>query len=60
MNEWKQINDTWYHFDNSGAMQTGWLNDNDKWYYFDQTGALAISITTPDGYTVNADGEWVE
>ena len=80
VNEWKQINGTWYRFDNSGlmqtgwakengtwyylndsgAMQTGWLNDNDKWYYLDQTGALAISITTPDGYTVNADGEWVE
>ena len=41
-------------------MQTGWLNDNDKWYYLDQTGALAINTTTPDGYTVNADGEWVE
>ena len=80
VNEWKQINGTWYRFDNSGvmqtgwvkengtwyylnksgAMQTGWVNDNDKWYYLDQTGALAIRITTPDGYTVNADGEWVE
>ena len=57
---WIKENGTWYYLNKSGAMQTGWLNDNDKWYYLDQTGALAISITTPDGYTVNADGEWVE
>ena len=57
---WIKENGTWYYLNKSGAMQTGWLNDNDKWYYLDQTGALAISITTPDGYSVNADGEWVE
>ena len=57
---WIKENGTWYYLNKSGAMQTGWVNDNDKWYYLDQTGALAISITTPDGYTVNADGEWVE
>ena len=57
---WVKENGTWYYLNKSGAMQTGWLNDNDKWYYLDQTGALAISTTTPDGYTVNADGEWVE
>ena len=57
---WVKENGTWYYLNKSGAMQTGWVNDNDKWYYLDQTGALAIRITTPDGYTVNADGEWVE
>ena len=100
VNEWKQINGTWYHFDNSGVMQTGWIKENgtwyylndfgamqtgwvkengtwyylnqsgsmetgwftvsDKWYYANESGALAINTTTPDGYTVNADGEWVE
>ena len=80
VNEWKQINGTWYHFDNSGVMQTGWVKENgtwyylnqsgametgwftvsDKWYYANESGALAINTTTPDGYTVNADGEWVE
>ena len=100
VNEWKQINGTWYRFDNSGLMQTGWIKENgtwyylndsgamqtgwvkengtwyylnqsgsmetgwftvsDKWYYANESGALAINTTTPDGYTVNADGEWVE
>ena len=100
VNEWKQINGTWYHFDNSGVMQTGWIKENgtwyylnksgamqtgwvkengtwyylnqsgsmetgwftvsDKWYYANESGALAINTTTPDGYTVNVDGEWVE
>ena len=100
VNEWKQINGTWYHFDNSGVMQTGWIKENgtwyylnksgamqtgwvkengtwyylnqsgsmetgwftvsDKWYYANESGALAINTTTPDGYTVNANGEWVE
>ena len=100
VNEWKQINGTWYRFDNSGVMQTGWIKENgtwyylnnsgamqtgwvkengiwyylnqsgsmetgwftvsDKWYYANESGALAINTTTPDGYTVNANGEWVE
>ena len=100
VNEWKQINGTWYRFDKSGLMQTGWVKENgiwyylndsgamqtgwvkengiwyylnqsgsmetgwftvsDKWYYANESGALAINTTTPDGYTVNVDGEWVE
>ena len=100
VNEWKQINGTWYRFDNSGLMQIGWIKENgtwyylndsgamqtgwvkengiwyylnqsgsmetgwftvsDKWYYANESGALAINTTTPDGYIVNADGEWVE
>ena len=80
VNEWKQINGTWYYLNDSGAMQTGWVKENgtwyylnqsgsmetgwftvsDKWYYANESGALAINTTTPDGYNVNADGEWVE
>ena len=44
----------------SGSMETGWFTVLDKWYYANELGALAINKTTPDGYTVNADGEWVE
>jgi len=29
-------------------------------YYFEPTSYLLIYTTTPDGYTVNADGAWVE
>ena len=57
---WVKENGTWYYLNQSGAMETGWFTVSDKWYYANESGALAINTTTPDGYTVNADGEWVE
>lgn len=100
-NEWVMIKNKWYHFDEVGYMQTGWLDLNGvkyylnpdgamisgdwslqdtKWYYFDMSGAMqankwviwkglwyylksdgsmAVNATTPDGYTVNFDGVWI-
>ena len=40
-------------------METGWFEVNGKWYYADNSGALLINTTTPDGYRVNENGEWV-
>ena len=40
-------------------MATGWYQVGGKWYYSYDSGALAVSTTTPDGYTVNENGEWV-
>ena len=57
---WAKENGTWYYLNQSGSMETGWFTVSDKWYYANESGALAINTTTPDGYTVNADGEWVE
>ena len=57
---WVKENGTWYYLNQSGSMETGWFTVSDKWYYANESGALAINTTTPDGYTVNADGEWVE
>ena len=34
------IGGVWYYFNNSGAMQTGWLNDGGTWYYFNNSGAM--------------------
>ena len=56
---WIKDNGTWYYLKSSGAMATGWYQVGDKWYYSYASGALAVSTTTPDGYTVNANGEWV-
>ena len=56
---WVKDNGTWYYLQSSGAMATGWYQVGDKWYYSYASGALAVSTTTPDGYTVNANGEWV-
>lgn len=50
---------SWYYLDGSGAMKTGWMKVSGKWYYAYSSGALAINTTTPDGYRVNYDGEWV-
>ena len=40
-------------------MKTGWMKVSGKWYYAYSSGALAINTTTPDGYRVNYNGEWV-
>ena len=56
---WLQDNGTWYYLEGSGAMKASqWFEVDGKWYYVDATGALAVN-TTVDGYTVNANGEWV-
>ena len=56
---WVQDNGTWYYLEGSGALKVSqWFEVNGKWYYVDGTGALAVN-TTVDGYTVNANGEWV-
>ena len=56
---WVKDNGTWYYLKSSGAMATGWYQGGTKWYYSYSSGALAVSTTTPDGYTVNENGEWV-
>lgn len=56
---WVKDNGSWYYLQDSGAMKTGWMKVSGKWYYAYSSGALAINTTTPDGYRVNYDGEWV-
>lgn len=55
---WVQSGNKWYFMNKSGAMQTGWVEVSGKWYYFDKSGALLTNTITPDGYYVNANGEW--
>ena len=51
----------WYYFGKDGYMLTGWQWINGKCYLLDiKTGMLYVNTTTPDGYKVNANGEWVE
>ena len=56
---WVKDKGTCYYLNDSGAMQTGWFEVNGKWYYANRSGALLTNTTTPDGYRVNANGEWV-
>ena len=57
---WVKTGGLWYYLNSSGAMQTGWFSVSGKWYYAYGSGALAISTTTPDGYHVNYNGEWIK
>lgn len=59
MGWWYSTNDantTWH------ASSWQWLDGNKdgkaECYYFDPNGYVLIGTTTPDGYTVNADGAW--
>ena len=56
---WLKDNGSWYYLQDSGAMKTGWMKVSGKWYYAYSSGELAINTTTPDGYHVNYNGEWV-
>ncbi len=57
---WQYKNDKWYFINESGDMVTGWINWKSKWYYCGDNGAMYTNTTTPDGYKVGSDGEWVE
>lgn len=60
--DWQLINQKWYYLNPvNGDMQTGWQQIRGKWYYMDpKNGDCFINTTTPDGYKVNANGEWVQ
>lgn len=64
-NTWQMIQNKWYYFNNDASVVTGWQMIGEKWYYLEPAGtrsmpkgALYVSCTTPDGYQVNADGQW--
>lgn len=63
-----QKNDTgwWWQNDDGSWHANGWqwIDSNGdgtaECYYFDANGYMMANTTTPDGYTVNADGAWVQ
>ena len=57
---WAKVGNSWYYLNGSGAMQTGWFTVSGKWYYAYSSGTLAVNTTTPDGYHVNYNGEWIK
>lgn len=63
--QWKQDNTGWWWQDDDGSYPTStwrWLDGNNdgiaESYYFGADGYMLTNTTTPDGYTVNADGAW--
>ena len=68
--DWKQGSGenagSWWYDLGSGKWAKGWQwidGDNDgvaERYYFDQNGWLVTGTVTPDGFTVNAEGAWID
>lgn len=56
---WKLVDGSWYYLKSWDGMATGWQLLDGKWYYFYESGVMAVSTMTPDGFYVNASGEWV-
>ena len=56
---WVKDKGSWYYLDTAGAIKTGWFTVSGKWYYAYNSGDLLVNTTTPDGYQVNDNGEWV-
>ncbi len=63
---WHLIDQIWYFFNTShdgtygAAYKDGWHWVDGYCYYFDSAGKMAADCVTPDGYTVNASGQWME
>ena len=55
--DWKKISNAWYYFNADGVMQENrWVGD----YYLGSSGAMLVNTTTPDGYRVDASGQWIQ
>ena len=55
----------WFYIDINTGMKTGWQQIDGKWYYFNSSsdgskGIMYVNRNTPDGYTVGADGVWIQ
>ena len=53
--EWEDINEKWYHFDENGYMQTGFLNLNGNLYYLNDDGSMAKDTVIND-YFIDENG----
>ena len=64
---WKQDSLGWWYDNQDGTWLSNgwsWLDGNNdgiaECYYFNPHGSLLTGTVTPDGYTVNTDGQWVK
>ena len=64
--EWKQDSTGWWWQKDDGSSpvnQWQWIDGNNdgiaECYYFDTNGYMLFNTTTPDGYEVNSNGNWV-
>lgn len=57
---WTQDQKGWKYKNENNQDMTGWILDNGKYYYIGNDGYMLSNCKTPDGYTVNYNGEWIE
>lgn len=63
---WQQDANGWAWKTHGGNLSAGWhwidgnCDNVSECYYIDGNGYMLANTTTPDGYQVNADGQWVE
>ncbi|SFG68946.1 N-acetylmuramoyl-L-alanine amidase family protein [Oribacterium sp. WCC10] len=62
---WLKSDGNWYFLNNlsdgtKGKMITGWQWIDGYCYYFDAAGKMLFGTYTPDGFYVNANGQWSE
>lgn len=60
MSEWITDDGVWYHFDDKGILETGWIMDNEKYYFLGAGGAMYVNRMTPTGEYLGSDGAWIK
>ena len=55
----KDTNGWWYSNDDGTYPNSGWTPIDGAFYYFQSNGYILTNTTTPDGYTVDANGRMV-
>lgn len=59
VNAWREVQGSYYHFDENGYLQTGWFFENGKSYWLGMDGVMVSNVTIPiDGieYTFDETG----
>ena len=57
---WVQNGGLWYFYNPDGTPANGWILDEGKHYYIGDGGLMLANCITPDGYFVDAEGEWYQ
>lgn len=59
--EWKQDDIGWMYLEDDGSNPFNtWKWVGDKCYYFGADGYMLANVVTPDGYTVDENGAWIQ
>ena len=57
---WTMNDGIWYFYNPDGTPSSGWIVYKGKHYCVDSNGRMYFNAITPDGYFVDADGEWYQ